>query len=130
VRFNPLDEETIVQLLLQTGATTDSNFAGRVAALSHGSLERARQLSDPALWEFRDQLLAALASPRLESVRLARAVQAFVDEAGKDARPKRARLRMVIEFALDFDRARIRAAETSLSSATASLGRPHGAGAH
>jgi DNA polymerase-3 subunit delta' len=121
MRFHPLNEETIAQLLLQSGVTTDADFARRVAALSEGSLERARQLADPALWEFRDQLFAALSALRLDSVRLARAIQSFVDEAGKEAPAKRARLQTIIDFALEFYRMRMRAAEIPMAAASAAL---------
>jgi DNA polymerase-3 subunit delta' len=108
VRFNPLDVETIANLLVEAGATADRSFALRVAGLSEGSLERARQLADPALWDFRDQLFTALTPARLDSVRLARAIQAFVDEAGKEPSQKRGRLRTIIEFAIDYYRMGIR----------------------
>ena len=71
-------------------------------------MERARQLVEPTLWAFRDQLTAALGASSLDSVRLARAVQAFVDEAGKESSERRERLRIVIGFAVKFYRARLR----------------------
>lgn len=109
VRFRPLDVETIANVLIETGATGDRSLARQAAELSEGSIERARQLADPELWGFRDQVLAALSVPRPDSVRLARAVQAFVDEAGKEAPLRRDRLRLVIGFALEFYRSNLRA---------------------
>ena len=70
---------------METGAGHRSNSRRRRAAeLSEGSVSRAVQLADPALWDFREQLFRELVAIR-ESVRLARSVQAFVDEAGKEA---------------------------------------------
>ena len=66
------------------------------------------QLADPALWSFRDQLSSALAASPIDSVRLARAVQAFVDEAGKESSQRRERLRIVIGFAVEFYRSKLR----------------------
>jgi DNA polymerase-3 subunit delta' len=109
VRFHPLDVETIANILLETGAAADPNIAKRAAELSEGSSERARELTDPVLWRFRDQLFAALSSRRPDSVRLTRAIQAFVDEAGKEASLRRDRLRLVIGFAMEFYRSRLRA---------------------
>jgi hypothetical protein len=112
VRFRPLDEETIAKLLVESGAAADRDFALRVAGLSDGSLERVHQLADPALWDFRDQLFKALDAPHLDNVRLARAIQAFVDEAGKEPAQKRVRLRTIIEFAIAYYRSRIRVWES------------------
>ncbi len=109
VRFRPLDVETIGNILIDTGATDDRDLARQAAELSEGSIERARQLADPELWGFRDQVLAALSVSRPDNVRLARAVQAFVDEAGKEASLRRDRLRLVVGFALEYYRSNLRA---------------------
>jgi hypothetical protein len=119
VRFRPLDDETIAKLLLDSSIVADRDFALRVASLSEGSFSRARQLADPALWDFRDQLFMALTSPRLDGVRLARAVQVFVDEAGKEPAQKRGRLRTVIEFAIDYFRSQIRDQASPATAITA-----------
>jgi DNA polymerase-3 subunit delta' len=125
VRFRPLDSETIANVLLESGLVADRSLAERAAALSEGSIERAAQLSDPELWQFRDQLLAALNGDRVDGVRLARAVQSFVDEVGKEAAQKRDRLRMIIGFALENYRFHLHNnsanAEKALSALDASL---------
>jgi hypothetical protein len=87
---------------------TERQLALRAAELSEGSVERALQLADPALWSFRDQLTSALAVSPIESVRLGRAVQAFVDEAGKESSQRRERLRIIIGFAVEFHRSKLR----------------------
>jgi hypothetical protein len=71
-------------------------------------MERALRLADAQLWQFREQLLAALRSEALDHVRLARAVQAFVEEAGKEASQRRDRLRLVVGFAVEFYRGLLR----------------------
>ncbi len=121
VRFRPLDVETVAQLLLESGTTADHDFARRMAGLSDGSVERARQLADPALWSFRDQLQIALAADRLDGVRLARAVQAFVDEVGKEAAHKRTRLRTIIDFAVEYYRSRMMGEPAVADRTTAAL---------
>jgi DNA polymerase-3 subunit delta' len=102
VRFQPLDTQTVERILLEEGLLTDSEAARRAADLSEGSVERAIELADPALWEFRRQLLDQLAAP--SAVRLGRSVQAFVDEAGKEAAKRRERLRSIIGFAINYYR--------------------------
>lgn len=108
VRFRGLDVETVANILIESGAVAERSLAMRAAELSEGSVERARQLADPALWSFRDQLSSALAASPIDSVRLARAVQAFVDEAGKESSQRRERLRIVIGFAVEFYRSKLR----------------------
>jgi DNA polymerase III subunit delta' len=108
VRFRGLDVETIAKILIESGAVAERQLALQAAELSEGSVERARQLADAALWSFRDQLSSALNVPRIDSVRLARAVQAFVDEAGKESSLRRERLRIIIGFAVEFYRWKLR----------------------
>jgi len=108
VRFQPLETDAVCQILMDRGLIADREQAQRAAELSDGSVERAIQLSDAALWQFREQLLAALHSRSLERVRLARSVHAFVEEAGKEASLRRDRLRTVISFAVDFYRSELR----------------------
>ncbi|HEX4415504.1 MAG TPA: hypothetical protein VH107_17865, partial [Lacipirellulaceae bacterium] len=98
----------VADLLIATGVVSDRDFAEQIAGLSEGSLERAKQLADGSLWEFRTQLFTALRSARLDGVRLHRSVQSCVDEAGKEAAQRRERLRTVIGFAVEFYRAELR----------------------
>jgi DNA polymerase-3 subunit delta' len=102
VRFSPLDSPTVARILAESGLVTDPQQATTAAELSGGSVSRAQELADPALWAFREQLFRELVNP--QPVRLARAVQAFVDEAGKETAQKRDRLRTVIGFAIGYYR--------------------------
>ncbi|HVT28232.1 MAG TPA: DNA polymerase III subunit [Lacipirellulaceae bacterium] len=113
VRFRTLDTETIAKILLETGTVSDRAQALRAAEFGEGSVERARELADPILWEFRDQFMASLSSAQPDSVRLGRSVQAFVDDAGKEASLRRDRLRLVIGFAMEFYRLGLRTARPS-----------------
>jgi len=123
VRFRPLEKSTVADLLLREQSASDANVAAQAAALSGGSLERARDLADPELWTFRDTLLNQLAQPSIASVELGKRVNAFVDEAGKDASARRSRARQVIGFAVEFYRQLIRALAGLESSGDDSLGR-------
>jgi DNA polymerase-3 subunit delta' len=105
VRFQPLDAETVERILVDEQLVADRQAARRAAELSEGSVERAMELADPELWTFREQLFRQFASP--SAVRLARSVQAFVDEAGKEAAKKRERLRMVLGLAISYYRERL-----------------------
>jgi DNA polymerase-3 subunit delta' len=106
VHFQPLDAETVARILSDRGLVTDPDQAKVAARLSEGSVARALELAEPGLWNFRERLFSEL--PHTMPVRLARLVQAFVDEAGKETWQKRDRLRHVIGFAIDFHRDALR----------------------
>jgi len=113
VRFRPLDAETIARILLEAGLCNDRQHALRAAELGAGSVEQALLSDDAELWQFRQQLRTQLSSPRLDQVRLARAVQAFTEEAGKESARRRQRLRLAIGFAVEFYRERLRCDDDS-----------------
>ena len=104
IRFAPLDCAVVAQLLVEQGLVAERETAERLARHSEGSLDRALQLSDESLWRFREQFYRALTAPLLDSVELAKGVAAFVDDAGREAPRRRARLRQVIRLATDFYR--------------------------
>jgi DNA polymerase-3 subunit delta' len=106
VRFSPLDTVTVTRILTDRGLVSDPGQAEIAARLSEGSVSRALELADPTLWSFREQLFGQLRNP--QAVPLTRAVQAFVDEAGKETAQKRDRLRTVIGFAIAFFREGLR----------------------
>jgi DNA polymerase-3 subunit delta' len=108
VRFRPLANEVVAQILVDTGVVGDRQQAARVAELGEGSVERAAELADLALEEFHGQFQKLLTSAPPDSVRLARFVQAFVDDAGKEASLKRDRLRTVAGFAVEHYRRKLR----------------------
>ena len=110
IRFQPLDAEAVAQLLSAQEIVADAAEARRLAQYSEGSIQRAVELADAELWKFRNVLNERLAAARLDSVSLARLTAKFVEEAGKDASPRRRRLHQVVGFAADFYRRLLRAA--------------------
>jgi DNA polymerase-3 subunit delta' len=121
VRFRPLSQQSVADILESRGLVTDRPQAERLAEFSEGSVQKAMDLADDQLWEFRRRLLDALASPRLESVTLAGELVPFVEAAGKDAAPRRARARQVIGFAIAFYRQLLRVLVGSTPVADAEL---------
>ena len=108
VRFRPLEESVLSNLLLRERVVEDPTAAQRLARYSQGSFERALELSDAELWSFRGDLLSRLGAKQFDSVRLAQDVVKFVDEAGKEASARRDRSRVVIGFAAELFRAILR----------------------
>jgi len=109
VRFLALKPEAVAELLVARGLLPEGEDARRMAEHAEGSVQRALELAQPELWEFRSTLYGQLARPVLDSVRTAREVAGFVDEAGKQAAARRRRLHQLVGFAADFYRHLLRA---------------------
>ncbi|HLA84689.1 MAG TPA: AAA family ATPase, partial [Thermoguttaceae bacterium] len=107
VRFDPLPEATVAELLLARGHAKDAAEARRMAAHGEGSPERAVELAGEELWSFRETLLGQLASPSLDSLRMAGMISEFVEAAGREAPARRERLRLAALFAAEFYRGRL-----------------------
>ncbi len=116
IRFRPLGADVVLRVLEREaaagGTAVDTAMLNRVAHAAGGSLTRARLLLDPAAVEFRAKLIGLLARRPLRGVELARETLSFVEAAGKDAPPRRARLKVAIDTAIDFFRAALRQATT------------------
>jgi len=114
IRFTPLPAEvvrSVIERESQAAATpVDSATLDACGRHAGGSLSRARLLLDPDVTAFRTRLLELLARRPLPGVELARDTTAFVEAAGKEAPPRRARMRIVIDEALDVFRGAIRGA--------------------
>jgi DNA polymerase-3 subunit delta' len=102
------DENGTVPLESASPALSDAGEANRLARYSEGSIARALELADADLWQFRNTLCQQLAEAPLDSLQLAQAISAFVEEAGKEPAARRNRLRQVISFAVEFYRQLLR----------------------
>jgi DNA polymerase-3 subunit delta' len=111
-RFGRLADDVVRSILarecIAAGISVDDATLDAAARGSDGSLHQGRRLLDPAVGSFRQTLLELLARRPLPGVALTRETLSFVDAAGKDAQPRRERLRMVLESAVDFYRSAIR----------------------
>ncbi len=101
IRFAPLPPQ-LVDELLQVQGVEDSALRARLVRLSGGSPGMAKELADPALWDFRRDLLAGLTKTPMASVDLARQWMDFVEEAGKESAAQRRRAQLVLRFLIDF----------------------------
>ena len=95
IRFAALPPDVVRRLLERETAAAGTPFdAATLDRCSHaadGSLTRARLLLDPEVTAFRSRLFELLAGRPLHGVDLSRETLAFVEAAGKDAPPRRAR---------------------------------------
>lgn len=108
VRFRPLPEEVVAELLSRHADDADPADRQRAAQLAEGSLARARIWLDPQVAEFRTGLTEVLAQGDFDAPALAKQVAAFVDAGGKESSAKRARLRTAIGLAERFFRELLR----------------------
>ena len=105
VRFNPMSEADVAELLLEKGLCDDRRQAQAAAQHGNGSLELATLWCDSELIEFRRELITALSKPTSETLAVAKLIGQFIDSAGKEATAKRGRLRLVVSLAEEFYRA-------------------------
>ncbi len=106
IRFHPLPLETVRDLALANGLASDASAAERLAERSGGSMTRARDLADDALFEIRDRFIAAWNAGHLDTARLARELEEFINAAGKEADARRRRFHQFLALLADrFQRA-------------------------
>jgi DNA polymerase-3 subunit delta' len=108
IRFAPLAEATVQQLLLQQQVVAEASQAAAIAPLAEGSMKRAAELADASLWEFRRRLPELFDPRTLDPAKLTAAVSEFVDQAGKEAEARRQRLRIALELTAEHFRPSLR----------------------
>jgi DNA polymerase-3 subunit delta' len=101
VRFEPLTKDHVVTVLQRMELETTTPIK-ELAAASGGSVARAIELSDEDVYQFRSTLRTALASLDPGRDNFGKDILGFVESAGKDSSMRRARLRMVGDFAIEF----------------------------
>lgn len=97
--FQPLPDEFIQRHVLEQEWVTNAAQAMQVAEWAEGSLDRAKEFSDPAIEEFRRGLVRLWEQTPRMSWELAKYVESFVDALGKDSRfaaQRRSRLRVAM----------------------------------
>jgi DNA polymerase III subunit delta' len=100
VRFAPLPPAVLKELLAERGISDGAKIE-QLVRLSGGSIGQALALEDEVLWRFRQDLLAALAADRPDTVKLAEQWKHFVEEAGKDAGSQRRRASLLVRMLLE-----------------------------
>ncbi len=102
VLFQPLGVGQVEEVLGRLAAVEDPTAIRRLAGASGGSVQRALELRDPAVLEFRDTWLRQLASGDPAAEMFPKSLSTFIDQAGNDAAAKRDRMRLVSGWALEF----------------------------
>ena len=101
IRFSPLADEQVATILGRINLETEIPIE-QLASASGGSIERAKKLIEPEVFEFRNGLQRKLASLDPASNGYTSDVLGFIDGAGKDASAKRDRAVLAGDFAIEF----------------------------
>jgi len=97
VRFKPLDDATLATVIQESHLVDNPQDAARIAALAEGSVGRAQGLAMPDFAAFRRALLDEIAGQSgFDPSALARRVEAFSKEAGKESAAQRGRAGLLI----------------------------------
>jgi DNA polymerase-3 subunit delta' len=104
VRFSPLSNDDVADILLAEGLAADAAAAQQAAAKGNGSVSQAARWTDERLVEFRAALFDALSQSEPSQLETAKMIGQFVEEAGKESAAKRDRLRLVVSLAGEFYR--------------------------
>jgi DNA polymerase-3 subunit delta' len=104
ILFRPLSEDQLQRLILRNGLVDTQESAALLSSRCGGSLAEARLLADPDVNEFRSCLLERLCGPRLPILELSKSCGTMIDAAGKDARVKRERAKLIFRMSATFYR--------------------------
>jgi DNA polymerase-3 subunit delta' len=97
VHFRPLPEPELAAVLLEQGVTAEPAEAARLAHLGEGSVARASGLADAELEGFRRALIDEIAAPGgFDAPGLARRLESFIKEAGKESVAHRTRASLLV----------------------------------
>jgi DNA polymerase-3 subunit delta' len=110
VRFNELSPEVMQKLILEQGLAASEREAAELTVLAGGSLAKASELAEAEVRAFRERFFERLSKGTIDSIGLAQELGVSVDSVGKDASARRARLRQVLGWGVDFYRELMRAA--------------------
>jgi len=102
IRFSSLPATVVAELLVQQQLVDDLSTAKRLAALADGSLQRAVEMQQEGLLDFRDTLFSRLSAEKTDGIELQRDLAQFAESAGKDTADKRLRIRHAADFAGEF----------------------------
>jgi DNA polymerase-3 subunit delta' len=101
VRFSPLQPDVLSNILVEKGIAPSVAQGEQWAVEAEGSLDQAKELSDSDVGSLRTELTRYLTAPRWDAVGIAAKVNGLVDALGKDAPPRRRRLRLIFGLAVN-----------------------------
>ena len=112
IRFHELSEDEAAGVLIKLGFAPDMTEATKLARLADGSVGLAAELAGDDWQRMRRRIVDGLGGLPDGNVALASSIAEFVEEAGKEAAAKRARVRRLVRLAVGFYRDCLSAKET------------------
>ena len=103
-RFQALSCDDLAMLIIRLGLAENIEDSKRIAANADGSISTVANWTNEELALFRQELFANLIQRPLDFPKLAKAVQGNMESVGTDSQPRRERLKLILEFALQFYR--------------------------
>jgi len=101
VRFSPLPPEVLSAILVEQGIVLSAEQGERWAIQAEGSLDQAKELADGDVDLLRKELTKYLTAPHWDAVAIAAKLNGLVEALGKEAPPRRRRLRLLFGLAID-----------------------------
>ncbi len=99
VRFQPLREADVAELLVETDLVQDIDEARAIATLAGGSMDAAAQLADPAVRALREVVAGAVRGQGLQNpLALAGKVVATIEGTASDAATQRINAQWALRF--------------------------------
>jgi DNA polymerase-3 subunit delta' len=116
VRFSPLPPEVLSKILVEKGIVSSVAQGERWAKDAEGSLDQAKELSDSDVDSLRTELTQYLTAPHWDAVGIAAKVNGLVDALGKEAPPRRRRLRLMFGLAVNHFRGEMLSEDSRLTA--------------
>ncbi len=104
IRFKTLNSRSAADIMVRKKLANSFDSALALTREAKGSIARAIEFADDDLDHFRGKFLLGLTQNPFDSVALAAMLNQFIESAGKEAAPRRNRLRLVLQISLDFYR--------------------------
>lgn len=108
IRFLPLAPKMLASILFEQDRVASLEQGLRLARQADGTLNRARELLDESLEPAREEVRKMLSHKSLNATTCSATILAEVEKAGKEAPPRRRRLRLLLGTAIDYFRDRLR----------------------
>jgi len=101
VRFSPLSPDVLSAILVEKNIAPSAAQGEQWAIQAEGSLDQAKELADGDVDTLRRELTNYLTAPHWDAVAIAAQLNGLVEALGKDAPPRRRRLRLLFGLAVD-----------------------------
>lgn len=118
VRFQPLSTEDLSNLILQHGIANSPEEALGIAVQAGGSMATVANWTNEELKTFRQELFVQLRQRPLDFTKLAKAVQGNMESVGTESQARRERLKIILDFAMNFYRVGMHSSLNAPSSDT------------